>query len=99
MAKDTSVAKSAGLYPYQERDLKTLFEKLTTAPKGRRILYQLPTGGGKTRIFSDIAKWFVDTFNRKVVVLTHRTELCNQTSLTLKRLGIENKIINSAVKR
>jgi superfamily II DNA or RNA helicase len=88
-----------GLYPYQARDLNILFDKLTRSPKGNRILYQLPTGGGKTRIFSEIANWFIQTFNRKVVVLTHRTELCSQTSATLKTLGIKNKVINSTVKR
>lgn len=87
------------LYPYQERDLNILFEKLTQAEKGKRILYQLPTGGGKTRIFSEIARWYVTNFKKKVVVLTHRTELCSQTSSTLKKLGITNKVINSTVKK
>jgi superfamily II DNA or RNA helicase len=91
--------QSSGLYPYQEKDLNTLFKKLGEAPAHRRILYQLPTGGGKTRVFAEIAKWFISTYKRKVIVLTHRTELCNQTSATLKKLGISNKIINSAVKR
>lgn len=32
------------------------------------------------------------------MVLTHRVELCTQTSATLKKQGIKNKIINSTVK-
>ncbi|HEU4551271.1 MAG TPA: DEAD/DEAH box helicase [Chitinophaga sp.] len=99
MGNDIEAAGHMGLYPYQERDLKTLFEKLSAAAAGCRILYQLPTGGGKTRIFSAIVKWFVTTHKSKVVVLTHRTELCSQTAATLKQLGIKNKVINSAVKR
>ncbi|WPV67998.1 DEAD/DEAH box helicase [Chitinophaga sp. LS1] len=87
------------LYPYQERDLNILFDKLTHASKGYRILYQLPTGGGKTRIFSEIAKWYVTNFNRQVMVLTHRTELCKQTATTLTKIGIKNKVINSTVKQ
>src|SRR4051812_31607186 len=88
-----------GLYSYQERDLNTLFEKLSNNTGGHRILYQLPTGGGKTRIFSEIAKWYIQNDHQKVIVLTHRTELCNQTAATLKRLGIRNKVINSTVKQ
>ena len=87
------------LYPYQERDLNILFEKLTNSANGNRILYQLPTGGGKTRIFSEIAKWYIDNNHRKVMVLTHRVELCSQTATTLKKLGIKTKTINSAVKQ
>lgn len=93
------MANEAGLYPYQERDLNILFDKLIHSSGGSRILYQLPTGGGKTRIFSEIAKWFVTTLQKKVIVLTHRTELCTQTASTLKKLGVKNKVINSTVKR
>lgn len=88
-----------GLYPYQERDLNILFEKLTHSSKGNRILYQLPTGGGKTRIFSEIARWYVTNYQSKVMILTHRTELCSQTAATLKKLGLKNKVINSSVKQ
>jgi len=87
------------LYPYQQRDLDTLFERLSQNTTDHRILYQLPTGGGKTRIFSEIAKRFIAGYSKNVVVLTHRKELCNQTSLTLKKLGIANKIIDSTVKK
>jgi superfamily II DNA or RNA helicase len=99
MGNDINVSKPSDLYPYQERDLNILFEKLTHSAKGHRILYQLPTGGGKTRIFSEIAKWYVTNCHHKVIVLTHRIELCKQTASTLKKLGIRNKVINSTVKR
>jgi superfamily II DNA or RNA helicase len=99
MGNEIVAAKSTGLYPYQERDLNTLFEKLSNKEKGHRIVYQLPTGGGKTRIFSEIVKWFVNTYKQNVIVLTHRTELCTQTAATLKKAGIKNKVINSSVKK
>ena len=86
------------LYGYQQNDINQLFDKIEKATGHCRLLYQLPTGGGKTRIFSEIADRFISKYNRKVVVLTHRVELCNQTSATLKTLGIKNKVINSAVK-
>ncbi|HUP11179.1 MAG TPA: DEAD/DEAH box helicase family protein, partial [Niastella sp.] len=91
--------RATTLYPYQEKDLNELYKRLDGAEAGRRILYQLPTGGGKTRVFSEIAKWFIATYKRNVIVLTHRVELCSQTSATLKNLGISNKVINSKVKR
>jgi superfamily II DNA or RNA helicase len=99
MGNSIDAGRPAGLYPYQERDLDILFKKLEHAAKGARILYQLPTGGGKTRVFSEIAKWFISSFKRKVVVLTHRTELSAQTAASLKRTGIKNKVINATVKR
>lgn len=87
------------LYPYQERDLNNLFERLEKNPGTHRLLYQLPTGGGKTRIFSEIARRFIDQYSKKVIVLTHRVELSRQTSAALKDLGIRNKVISSEVKK
>lgn len=87
------------LYHYQQKDLDTLFEKLEQCGTKCRLLYQLPTGGGKTRIFSEIATKYIAQYKRKVIVLTHRTELCKQSSAALQMLGVPNKIINSSVKR
>jgi len=95
----TTVAQNAKkLYAYQESDITTLLQKIEQCNTPQRLLYQLPTGGGKTVIFSEIAKRFIEQFNKKVVVLTHRVELCKQTSNTLKNNGVHNKAINSAVK-
>ncbi|MFP9100862.1 DEAD/DEAH box helicase [Flavobacterium sp. RHBU_24] len=87
------------LYTYQESDIATLFQKMEQSRAPQRLLYQLPTGGGKTVIFSEIAKRYIQKFGKKVVVLTHRIELCRQTSVTLKNSGVNNKAINSAVKK
>jgi len=87
------------LYHYQQKDIQTLFEKLEQCGTQCRLLYQLPTGGGKTMIFSEIAGRYIEKYQKKVIVLTHRTELCRQTSSSLQLLGIPNKIINSTVKR
>ena len=35
---------------------------------------------------------------KKVLILTHRIELCGQTAQMLEEFGIRNKVINSAVK-
>jgi superfamily II DNA or RNA helicase len=86
------------LYPYQEEAVNTIFNKLKDAKPNENILFQLPTGGGKTIIFSEIAKRYINHFNRKVLILTHRIELSKQTSDVLASIGIKNKVINSEVK-
>jgi len=99
METENSIVLPKQLYPYQESDINTIFEKLERQDRNYRLLYQLPTGGGKTVIFSEITRRYIEKYNLKVAVLTHRVELCRQTSTTLKNLGVKNKIINSTLKR
>ncbi len=86
------------LYSYQIGDIDKIFERIDNAPSNYHLLYQLPTGGGKTVIFSEITRRYLEQHNKKVVVLTHRIELCKQTSKMLKGFDVKNKIINSAIK-
>ena len=86
------------LYSYQKGDIDKIFERLDNAGHNYHLLYQLPTGGGKTVIFSEITRRYLEQHNKKVVVLTHRIELCKQTSKMLKAFDVKNKIINSAIK-
>ena len=86
------------LYDYQLQDLNNIFSFLEEAPEDVNLLYQLPTGGGKTVVFSEIAKRFIAKTQKKVVVLTHRIELSTQTSRMLNGFGVKNMIINSEVK-
>ncbi len=86
------------LYAYQKGDIDAIFDRLDNAPQKHHLLYQLPTGGGKTVIFSEIVRRYLTNNDKKVVVLTHRIELCKQTSKMLKGFGVSNKIINSKVK-
>ncbi|MFZ9004035.1 MAG: DEAD/DEAH box helicase family protein, partial [Robiginitalea sp.] len=71
------------LYDYQLEDLNNIFSCLEESPSNINLLYQLPTGGGKTVIFSEIAKRYIAKFNEKVLILTHRIELSIQTSKQL----------------
>jgi superfamily II DNA or RNA helicase len=87
------------LYHYQENDIGILFEKLASGGENARLLYQLATGGGKTVIFSELAGRYIRNYGKKVIVLTHRRELCRQTSLALKATGVNNKVVDSRVKR
>ena len=68
------------LYDYQLQDLNKIFACLEESPDDINLLYQLPTGGGKTVIFSEIAKRYIQATGKKVVVLTHRIELSAQTA-------------------
>ena len=86
------------LYDYQLKDLNRIFEVMNEEPEDFNLLYQLPTGGGKTVIFSEIVRRYIKEKEKKVVILTHRIELCKQTSNVLSGFNVENKIINSKVK-
>tara|TARA_Y100000746_G_scaffold232726_1_gene250914 strand:+ start:2685 stop:4208 length:1524 start_codon:yes stop_codon:yes gene_type:complete len=87
--------KEKDLYTYQKGAIFEIFKRFDTAPSDYHLLYQLPTGGGKTIIFSEIVRQYLKTHDSRVVVMTHRIELCNQTSKVLTEFGVENKIINS----
>ncbi|PKP25792.1 MAG: DEAD/DEAH box helicase [Bacteroidetes bacterium HGW-Bacteroidetes-2] len=86
------------LYTYQKEAIETIFERFKSFPESYNILYQLPTGGGKTIIFSEIAKRYIQETKKKVLILTHRIELSKQTSITLSEIKVKNKVINSTVK-
>ncbi len=91
-------SKIKSLYQYQERDLQEIFDRINNQADDYNLLYQLPTGGGKTVVFSEIVRRYLKQKNKKVVILTHRIELCKQTSKMLTGFNVRNKIINSKVK-
>ena len=86
------------LYDYQQDAIDDLFHRIIDHPSDYGILYQLPTGGGKTVIFSEITRKYVAATGKKVIILTHRIELCHQTSALLSEFGVDNLIINSQLK-
>lgn len=86
------------LYDYQHTAMDQIFEKINEHESHYNLLYQLPTGGGKTVIFTEIAKQYIEQTGKKVLILTHRIELCGQTSDMLEEFGVNNKIVNSRVK-
>ena len=86
------------LYDYQKGAIEEIFDKLKAHPSRYNLLYQLPTGGGKTVIFSEITRRFIANTGKKVMILTHRVELCNQTSRMLNEFGVNNKVISNDVK-
>tara|TARA_B100000795_G_scaffold269544_1_gene259247 strand:+ start:1382 stop:2932 length:1551 start_codon:yes stop_codon:yes gene_type:complete len=83
------------LYNYQKTAIEEIFQRFDSAVDDYHLLYQLPTGGGKTVIFSEIVRRYISKYKKKVLVLTHRIELSKQTSNMLDEFGVLNKIINS----
>ena len=90
-----NVKTEIDLYNYQKGAIDKIFERFEDCPSDYHLLYQLPTGGGKTIIFSEIVRQYLKLKKKKVVVLTHRIELCNQTSKVLSGFGVLNKVVNS----
>jgi superfamily II DNA or RNA helicase len=86
------------LYGFQAVALEKIFDRLRKFPEKYNLCFQLPTGGGKTVIFSEIARRYIQETGKKVLILTHRVELLAQTSTMLAEFKVKNKIIVSKVK-
>nr|WP_262914158.1 DEAD/DEAH box helicase family protein [Portibacter lacus] len=87
------------MYDYQAKSISEIFNYIDShKEENNNLLFQLPTGGGKTVIFSEITRRFVENRNQKVLILTHRIELSRQTSRMLTEFGVENLVIESSVK-
>ena len=83
-------------YPDQQKSIDEIFEEFKTK---KRILYQLSTGGGKTAIFSFIAKRFIRKEKKRVLVLAHRDELITQTLKTLRTIGVTCESVIASKKK
>lgn len=78
------------LRPYQLAGIDSIHEAF--AAGHRSILYTLPTGGGKTVVFSDIARRAAENKTR-TCILVHRDALLVQASAKLTDVGIPHSII------
>ena len=83
---DLDLYEAKKLYPFQEKTVNQVLDELRKNGSNFNLLYQLPTGGGKTVIFSAIAKRYIEESGKKVLILTHRIELSIQTSKQLSAL-------------
>jgi DNA repair protein RadD len=77
--------KNMILRNYQDDGVTAIRSDLRAGVK--RICYTLPTGGGKTAIYSYIAQKSSEKKNR-VLILVHRKEILEQTLKALFRLGV-----------
>jgi len=80
------------LRPYQDRALSTL---LACRDRGlQRVIVVMPTGTGKTTLFSALIGEFDRTYDADSLVLAHRRELLDQAH---RRIGLQNKGIGVAL--
>ena len=78
------------LRPYQQ----TAVDDIETAlDEGEKVLYVLPTGGGKTVVLANIIERAVQA-GKRVLMLTHRREILKQTSL---KMAVEHGLIQAGL--
>jgi len=63
----------------------------------RSVLYQLPTGGGKTVVFAAAIAGAAKR-GRRVLVLTHRAELADQCAGKLRALGLRPGLVGASLR-
>lgn len=78
------------LRPYQADAIARIRDAF--AKRHRSVLFVLPTGGGKTVVFSSITTSAAAKGNR-VCILVHRQELLRQASASLTSLGVRHGLI------
>lgn len=79
------------LRDYQEKAVQSIRQSYMR--KARAPLLVLPTGGGKTVVFSYIAATTASR-GKRVLILVHRVELLRQTSAALHKSGVHHGLIN-----
>lgn len=81
------------LRPYQKEGVEDVFNYIFDK---KRIIRQLPTGGGKTVEFAYICQRYVLEEKKAILILVHRIELLKQAYRTIVEVtGIEPSIIDS----
>lgn len=83
------------LRPYQAQNIAELRKMYASGKK--RLIYQLATGGGKTAVFSEIARLSASIGNR-VLIITDRQELHQQGGDALSRIGVSYREITAKTK-
>lgn len=83
------------LRPYQQKAKKEIFEAWDEVDN---VMFQMPTGTGKTRLFtsiiSDINKYSIKRREAvKILIIAHRTELIDQIDESLTRYQVAHNII------
>jgi len=82
------------LRPYQTDVVAEIEQAIAAGQK--KLLLVAPTGSGKTVVFCEIIKRYVEQ-HKTVLVLAHRREIIQQTSAKLRANGISNGIIQAGI--
>lgn len=84
-------------YDYQDKHIDEIVEAVSAK---RKVLAQLPTGGGKTQEFVQISKRYILKYDKSVLILVHRKELMHQAKKRFKKvMGIDATLITSSTTR
>lgn len=92
--------KDISLRDYQQQAKEKIFSQWDSADN---ILYQMPTGTGKTRLFTsiirDINVWGLRNGQRKrILIIAHRSELIEQIDRSLNKYHVAHGIIAGTFK-
>lgn len=82
------------LRPYQQDGLDLIIKAFNNGEEG--VFYTLPTGGGKTVVFSALINYYLEQ-GATFAIVAHRIELLKQAHRTLKTLtGIDAGVIKAS---
>lgn len=89
------------LRPYQQKAKKEIFDSWD---KVGSVMFQMPTGTGKTRLFTsiihDINEYSIQRREAvKILIIAHRTELIDQIDESLKKYEVAHGIIAGSRER
>lgn len=92
--------KDITLRDYQQFAKEEIFSKWNCVDN---ILYQMPTGTGKTRLFTsiirDISIWGLRyNINYRILIIAHRSELIEQSSRSLDKYRIKHGVLAGTMK-
>ncbi|WP_051611863.1 DEAD/DEAH box helicase [Xylanibacter ruminicola] len=89
------------LRPYQEKAKKEIFDSWDEFDN---VMFQMPTGTGKTRLFTSIIR-DINNYSLKqkepvkILIIAHRTELIDQIDESLNRYQVPHNVIAGSKKR
>ena len=83
------------LRPYQQKAKKEIFESWDEV---NSVMFQMPTGTGKTSLFTSIIHDINENSQRskepvKILVVAHRAELIDQIDASLKKYRVAHNVI------
>lgn len=92
--------KDITLRDYQQLAKEQIFSKWNCVDN---VLYQMPTGTGKTRLFTsiirDISVWGLrHNIKFRILVIAHRSELIEQSSRSLDKYRIDHGVLAGTMK-
>lgn len=92
--------KDITLRDYQQLAKEEIFSKWNLVDN---ILYQMPTGTGKTRLFTSIIRdiniWGLrHNINYRILIIAHRSELIEQSSRSLDKFRIKHGVLAGTMK-